>query len=754
MTVEAPRSTEVRDGSRIAVYSLPSQTPGFENRGIVERRGMTYRAGKRSFALELDTPEIHSVSVTELEALRLPAEEEKKAKVVGPAMGDAQMTDRSLYFSGISESVAVQTNSILELSRYFPRDFQPDYRIVSPRGTGDAALGRDAWIGATDLAAFRMQVFRPPLFLLLIGLLLALAKVAAARASRLTSAQALVAGALEILVAIRLLVGYRVWAMPPHAIEAAELGILAWIALPWIFLAASTSLTPLPRKDRLRGVVTASWLPAMAGLLFSAAFSARLAGGARGVVWVACHLLAAGVAAVRMPFLRAWITGHSRRGLERARSSRKTLTMRIRASRAGTFVAAQLAGETLRARLLFAAVAALATWVLVSRAVQPVTLLVLMALAAAAGWWVFRLARFAAPLGDPELLPFLLAGALFFLVRLVLVLFGWKESIPFSSARVSLSAAYVPAAAILQGIFLFTLHRRMVRTRQLQGRDLAAAVILIVLVWFLPAAVTSDVGLALLNVPVFAFLLAGCVAGSGLAKSAGRSQRLLRAFPALLAVLIVTFVGAAPAWRLVLPLLGKEKFLERAADANFARFIHFAEPERLRELATKQGESLAVTSALLQRYISSGVTGRGYGRSEMSPQLGDTALRDFAPAVFIAAEWGLAGTLAMIALYLAFAAAGRTIAPWRWPATSAPARSPSAAVAYVAATTIAVASIYMILANHELLLLTGKNAYLFGLDSAGDVLETIALLLVIAYGFAAVRPEETVTRSQFPGRNA
>jgi hypothetical protein len=56
------------------------------------------------------------------------------------------------------------------------------------------------------------------------------------------------------------------------------------------------------------------------------------------------------------------------------------------------------------------------------------------------------------------------------------------------------------------------------------------------------------------------------------------------------------------------------------------------------------------------------------------------------------------------------------------------------AIAAVAAGTIAVASIYMIFANHELVLLTGKNAYLLGLDSAGDLLESFALLLLIASG--------------------
>ena len=48
----------------------------------------------------------------------------------------------------------------------------------------------------------------------------------------------------------------------------------------------------------------------------------------------------------------------------------------------------------------------------------------------------------------------------------------------------------------------------------------------------------------------------------------------------------------------------------------------------------------------------------------------------------------------------------------------------------------------MILANHELLLLTGKNAYLLGLDSAGDVIEVIVLVLLIAYGSTVLRDDD------------
>jgi hypothetical protein len=680
VSTDAP--VDVADGHRVTIYSCPTQTAGFENPGIVERRGMTYRAGKSSFALEFDTPETHSLTVNELEALRLPTGDDTKAKVVGLSMGDSQLIDRGLYFSGASEAVAVQASSSLELSRFFPRDFQSSFRIVSPRGPTDATLGHDAWIGSTDLAAFRMQVFQPPILLLLIGLFVQLAKVVAARAGRVTNVQALVAGAIETLVAIRLLVGYRVWAMPPHVLAGAELGILAWIALPWIFLAASVSLTPLQRRIRPRDVLALPWLPAMAGLVFSAACCLRLNGGARGLVWAGCHLLAAGLAAVRLPAVRA-----------RLNDVRKRL----------------MASPNQRSEALV---------------------------------------RLASPLLDRELLPFFIGGAAFSIIRIAFVLFGWKESIPIGGARGSLSALHVPAAVILQGIFLWTTRRRTAREHRLAGYDVATAIFLIISVWVVPAVVASDIGLALLNVPVFAFLWFGCVNSSRERRTAGRGQRFLRMVPAALVAGMVIVIGVAPAWRLVIPLVGNEEaMLERASDANFARLIHFAEPDRLRELATQRGESLAVMSAILQRYISTGLTGRGYGRSEMSAQLGNTALRDFAPAVFIAAEWGLAGTLSMIVLYCAFLMAGRTVAPWRWSDQALPARSPAGAVAYMAAATIALASIYMILANHELLLLTGKNAYLLGLDSASDVLETIGLLLVIAFGLASIRPEEPRSRA-------
>jgi hypothetical protein len=610
--IEGKRSVTVGEGERISFYTLPAEAAAFEAPPVVERRSVVMQAGQRSFALDFDTPETHSLTTAELNALKL---DRPDSKAVALAMGDAQLVDRSLYFSGVSESVALQASALIELSKFFPRDFRSTYRVVSPRGPTDAQVGEPAWIGASDLAAIRLLVLRPPLLLLVLALALQLLKAVSAASSRFTLGQALIAGALEILVGARLLFGHRAWAMPPHELEAAELGLVAWMMLPWIFLAAC--LPPMKLRQ-----VTRPALFTIAGLLVSMLFCAMTASGAARVVWILCHLLA-----LAIPFLRAEAAALGRR--------------------------------------------------------------------------------------EDDLRVFVYAAAIFCGVRILLLLFGFKESAMLAGGRISLSAIYIPAAAVLQGLFLARIWNRRL------GRDeLLAAFGIVALLWGLPAVLTSDIGLALLNVPVFLLLLL----------MSDRKSLAVRVAIALFTVV----VALGPLFRLAMPLVSNEEtLLSLASESNYARFLHFAAPEQLQALATKRGESLSITSAILQQYIGSGLFGRGYGHSEASIHLGDTALRDFAPAVFVAAEWGLFGTMAMLMTYALFGIVAYRMIPRR--------ESAMALVAAVAAGTIAIASIYMILANHELVLLTGKNAYLLGLDSAGDVLETFALLLVIAFGTSATR---------------
>lgn len=649
--VQTPLGFNVDDGARIAFYSLPGESAQFAAPGIAERRSMIYRAGERGFVLDLDTPEIHTLTIGELGELALAQEKGSARKKIALAMGDAELVDRGLYFNGLSESVAVESNALLELSRYFPRDFASAFRIITPRGPVDAQLGRVQWMGTSDLAAVRLDVLRPPLLLLALGIVLLLFKAGAASAIGLTATQALMAGAIELLCGIRLLMGWRAWAMPPHKLEAAELAMVAWMALPWIFLAAMIPLRSLRDWRDARG----SAAPALAGLLFSAIFCARSVAGPTKWVWVLCHLLPLFAVLLRTDEVRARFA---------------KLAARVKA-------------------------------------------------------WTARSKRF-----DPELLPIVIAALLFTFVRLLLLAFGWKESASLG-VRVSLSVLHIPAAVILQGIFLWRTWQRVMKNGRLLKADLITAAVILIFVWGLPAAITSDVGLALLNAPLFVLLL--------LAISRHADERTGRWIPRLLVAIVVLLLAGGPLARLVLPLFASDELLLSAAsDSNFARVLHFAAPERLQDLATKRGESLAITSAILQSYISSGFFGRGYGHSDVSPHLGDTALRDFAPAVFIAAEWGFVGTVAALLIYLLFGMIASEWLPW---SASRVDGHPGPAIAFVAAATIAVSSIYMILANHELLLLTGKNAYLFGLDSAGDVIEMIVLVLLIAWGSSVVREE-------------
>ena len=639
-TVPLETKFTVADGDRVSFYTLPAESPEFAAAGIAERRSMIVRAGARSFVLDLDTPEIHSVTVAQLRALELARQKNAPTMNVALSMGDAQLVDRSLYFSGLSESVAVEANALFELSRFFPRNLGATFPLISPRGPVTGSLGAVHWLGASDLAAIRFDVLRPPLLLLFIGAGLLLLKIAAAWSARFNTTQTLMAGAIEILAGLRLLLGYRVWSMPPHRIEAAELATVAWLALPWMFLAASV---PMGRRR------TESW-PAFAGLALSAIFTFRVIEGRTRWIWLVFHMLAAGVAWLRTDEVRAWF-----------------------------------------ARL------------------RP------------------RIARFL----DDERKLILVAALSFTVVRFLLLLFGFKESISLGQ-RVSLSVIHIPAAAILQGYFLWRTWRRVRANGRLTREDHIAALAILLFVWGLPAVLTSDVGLALLNVPLFALLYLAVASHAPSPKGS--------LVPRLLIVLVVLFIAGAPLLRLVLPFISNEEFLLAAAsDSNYARFLHFAAPERLRELATKRGESLAITSAILQSYISSGFFGRGYGHSDVSPHLGDTALRDFAPAVFIAAEWGFVGTVAAILTYLLFAVIPLPWLPWNGGAAEA---HPAPAIAFVASAMLAVSSCYMILANHELLLLTGKNAYLLGLDSAGDVIEVLVLLLIVAWGAAIARGDE------------
>ena len=107
--------------------------------------------------------------------------------------------------------------------------------------------------------------------------------------------------------------------------------------------------------------------------------------------------------------------------------------------------------------------------------------------------------------------------------------------------------------------------------------------------------------------------------------------------------------------------------------------------------------------------------------------------------------------LGALLLYFTLAQAGLTLSPWRpeegWEEPGSLWRSAAfhRSVALLAALTFALPSLYMIVANYRLTLFTGKNAYLMGLDSNADVLESLVLAVLFAVAASAVREPEDLS---------
>ena len=156
-------------------------------------------------------------------------------------------------------------------------------------------------------------------------------------------------------------------------------------------------------------------------------------------------------------------------------------------------------------------------------------------------------------------------------------------------------------------------------------------------------------------------------------------------------------------------------------------------------------------ATVMSKYTAGPSAGRGYFGSEISPHLRATALREHVPAVFVAGEWGLRGVIGLVLLFAVAFLAGRALLPWRnltldgsrLGRGAAPAIVElAAALGALAACTFALASLYMILANYGLTLFTGRNAYLLGLDSTADILESLSFGALFAWGAAMVSEEE------------
>lgn len=657
-----PSEVDIDQGSLIRVFRLPEWDGSeFGARGARERRRLLASSGDRSIVLKLDPPDVRTLRISDLRELNVSVSERSLRVHLG--MGERQLVARGLSFGGVSNRTGSECLALFEFPGTVTGYRLDRFEVATPRGVRAEGAGRAFWIGESVLAALQVDVLKLPVWLVAMAFLLALTKAVAAHAARFTFPHLVVAAALEQLLTVRLLLGYRVWMVTPYSDEAQSLALAGWCFLPWAFIMAALPappvlLSPRPgfsarRRRLLSGLLPEGWFPAAAGLAFSAVWCCQVAR----PVWLwsvlALLILFAG------PLLRVAI-----RGLGSAR------------------------------RLVWLA-------------------------------------------------------ALLCLVRGVLGLAGFKESLDVFGFRVALSILHVPLALLLQAAVLGLLWRlSRSRGRPPAVRDFGPALAVLLLAWVLPAVIVSDLGLVLLNVPVFLvilFLLAEAASKEqGVRDREWPVRRRLMHLPktalwAWVALIFCPFV----LW-LAFYLLGTEGILN---DRNILRLLHFASPSRLVEVGTRPGEEHAIMSAVMRAYTHDSLLGKGFGGAEISPHIRPTALREHAPSVLLSGDWGLVGCLGTLLAYLALLLAAPPLMPWRRrpvePGQETPQSLHFAYLGALAILTLAVPSALVMLANYELALFTGKNAYLLGLDSMADLLEALVLSFLAGLGTAVVRDGES-----------
>jgi len=672
---------EIPAGTRLHILGLPrwrgiKETAG----GVRDLRSFRVYPGERSLKLIYDTPEIYSLAQKELLKLRMDTEESEVFRV-NLAMGDWDITDKYIHFSQISLLVGREAFAILELPKTWLEGFQESQEpwvLTAPGGQQKITNGEPAWLGEHNLAAIQIDLLKPPVLLAFLTLVLVLAKTLLAVSLRLSALQLIVAGAIEFFVLFRVLLGYRVWIMPPFEEEAMKLALMAWAFLPWAFLYASQ-----PSFNPWR------WLPAFFGLLFSAIWCYQIIGGGlKSLVWVGIH-----VGVLGFPFLVRWIF-RDQRSTRRPKNRRNASAWQI---------------PRFNFNFRQPWVSRILTWVGI--------------------WW-------------SSINPWTKWAFGLFILRIFFLFLGWRESLSLGGTRMSLSIIHIPLALLIEAGYLVWLWRKLEQRDFSPLGDLWSPFIFIGLfLWFFPGVVTSDFGLFLLNYPLFVIISALLVL-SKLIEDPQRSKGYKRFLGVCFFILLIIFVPKLPL--MVLNVLE----IESDSDRNYLRFLQQAYFEKLQQMGTRNSEDLVQMIHILDIYTSGPLGGRGYTESELS--LKSTALREHTLGIFVAGEWGTLGVIGLMFIYMVIAFVGYSLLPWRpWYQNALGRTSQSTdiltAVVGLTGLTFAFASIYIILATYNLVLFTGKNLYLFGLDSGADIIESLVLLLIIAVGVAIIKDKETAS---------
>ncbi len=349
-------------------------------------------------------------------------------------------------------------------------------------------------------------------------------------------------------------------------------------------------------------------------------------------------------------------------------------------------------------------------------------------------------------------------GVALLVVRWIAAQVGMPETLrlPMVGFRLLWTVVQLPLAAAVVGIAIhYLVHRTRVRT-WLVG--LLATWAFLGLAFLGVGLAVSDTGLFLAHALAPFVALLALVSIPWMWTQLPSWQRLGLAVLPALPLLAVLVVNAYPEVLIRLVGWGSQAARTEAAGvspvrdsasqlgANRAqqlfRLYMLASPQRLSESGLIASERVAIHYATLQSYADEGgFWGKGYLASKLPRHLGITYLSDLVPMVFVLPDFGKLGLLAIAVLYLALLVAVPLTAPAvgeEEPSATA-VGSQGLYMALAALLSVAVPSLYMILANLNLVLFTGKNLSLLSLNSLSDVLQGGVLVALAVLGLGLRR---------------
>ncbi len=389
------------------------------------------------------------------------------------------------------------------------------------------------------------------------------------------------------------------------------------------------------------------------------------------------------------------------------------------------------------AGIAYAAVAlGAAALALLRAAVDPLeialVLLLALALPLALGLWLLpRLARrFAAATGERSAFSWLLWVALTLLAWRLVTLFGlgWKERVDLGP-RFAVSIVYVPWALLAVALAW--------RDRE-RWRGVASLWGVLGLFFALVPFFARDLGSILIfSLPPLLLFALPFFERPGV-------RNTLLMLPLGVAVLFYALLPAIPNWR---PLPTYAEAREDPAKAeelvakkvsvkrNDLRFWSRLAPEELKRVGTTEAEGFLTVMENLRAYAARGPFGRGYLAVPLSSPLTATHLNDNLSAVHLLGPFGWVGALSLLLLFSGWLAASLAGAP---AAPDLRTLAPRAAWGLLLLWTLVLAALYMLSANVELLLFTGKNIYFLAASSVSDAVEGSLLVLLALW---ALGPE-------------